>query len=124
MSRFVNKQVVSVCAAAAMTCAVGATLLAQRAPQTKAEVAKPGGKIPNAPKLALVKVADGFNDPTNVASAFDGSGRLFVVERVGRIKIVDKDGKVLPQPFLDLPNDGFQQNLPWELVAIDYRCSQ
>jgi len=58
MSRFVNKQVVSVCAAAAMTCAVGATLLAQRAPQTKAEVAKPGGKIPNAPKLALVKVAE------------------------------------------------------------------
>ena len=49
-----------------------------------------------------MKVADGFNDPTNVASANDGSGRIFVVERVGRVKIVDKDGTVQPEPFLDL----------------------
>lgn len=93
---------ISVSVAVALTFGAGAPLLAQRAPQTKTEVARPGGKVPGAPKLALVKVADGFNDPTNVASAMDGSGRLFVVERVGRIKIVDKDGKVLPQPFLDL----------------------
>src|SRR5881396_2658717 len=50
------------------------TVPAQRVPQTKPEVAHPGGKVPNAPKLALVKVADGFNDPTNVASPNDGSG--------------------------------------------------
>jgi cytochrome c(L) len=86
----------------ALSLVVGATVTAQRAPQTRTEVARPGGTIPGAPRLALVKVADGFNDPTNVASAKDGSGRLFVVERVGRVKIVDKDGKVLPQPFLDL----------------------
>lgn len=49
-----------------------------------------------------MKVAQGFNDPINVGSANDGTGRIFVVERVGRVKIVDKDGKVLPQPFLDL----------------------
>ena len=79
-----------------------ATLMAQRAPQNKNEVARPGGKLPGNPRIALVKIADGFNDPTNVASANDGSGRIFVVERVGRVKIVDKDGKVLPQPFLDL----------------------
>src|SRR5882762_10550252 len=81
---------------------IGVTLHAQRVPQTKSEVARPGGKVPGAPRLALVKVAEGFNDPTNVASANDGSGRIFVVERVGRVKIVDKDGKILPQPFLDL----------------------
>src|SRR5688572_28839729 len=80
----------------------GATLLAQRAPQTKNEVARPGGKLPNPPKLALVKIADGFNDPTNVASPKDGSGRLFVVERVGRVKVVDRNGQVQAQPFLDL----------------------
>src|SRR6266849_10266387 len=79
-----------------------AVVTAQRAPQNRTEVARPGGKVPGAPRLALVKIAEGFNDPTNVASANDGTGRLFVVERVGRVKIVDKDGKVLPQPFLDL----------------------
>jgi glucose/arabinose dehydrogenase len=75
---------------------------AQSIPQNPADVARPGGKIPGNPKLALVKVADGFNDPTGVAVANDGSGRIFVVERVGRVKVVMPDGKVLPEPFLDL----------------------
>ena len=78
--------------------------VAQTIPTTPADVARPGGKIPGAPKLALVKVADGLHDPVGVSVANDGSGRIFVVERVGRVKIVDKDGKVLPEPFLDLTN--------------------
>lgn len=71
-------------------------------PKTVDEVAQVGGKLPGGPKIQLVKVADGLYDPINVTNAGDGSGRLFVVERVGRIKIVTKDGKVLPEPFLDL----------------------
>ncbi len=66
------------------------------------EVGQVGGKLPGDPKIQLVKVAEGFNDPVNVSNAGDGSGRLFVVERVGRVKVVDKSGKVLPEPFLDL----------------------
>jgi cytochrome c(L) len=79
-------------------------VISQTVPETRNLVARPDQKlrIPGNPKLALVKVADGFNDPTNVASPTDGTGRLFVVERVGRVKIVNKDGKVNPQPFLDL----------------------
>jgi hypothetical protein len=88
--------------AVVLTLICGLSLLAQRAPRAKNEVARPGGKVPGSPKLALVKVADGFNDPTNVASPNDGSGRIFVVERVGRVRIVDRSGQVLPQPFLDL----------------------
>ncbi|HEX9588031.1 MAG TPA: hypothetical protein VGA15_09830, partial [Bradyrhizobium sp.] len=61
-------------------------------------------KVPGAPKLALVKVADGFHDPVGVTAANDGSGRIFVVERAGRVRIVGKDGKVLPDPFIDLTN--------------------
>lgn len=75
---------------------------AQQVPKSASEVAQPGGKLPGNPAIQLVKVAEGFNDPINVQSAGDGSGRLFVVERVGRIKIVTKDGKVLEEPFLDL----------------------
>jgi glucose/arabinose dehydrogenase len=76
--------------------------IAQTVPQTPDQVARPGGKVAGVPKLALAKVADGFNDPVNVASANDGTGRIFVVERVGRIKIVDKNGQVNKEPFLDL----------------------
>jgi cytochrome c(L) len=77
----------------------------KRVPGTVNEVARPGqGRLPGNPRIALVKVADGFNDPTNVAVANDGSGRIFVVERVGRVRIVRKDGTVQKEPFLDLTN--------------------
>lgn len=79
-------------------------VLAQQIPTTPQQVARPGGTIPGAPKLALVKVADGFNDPVGVTAANDGSGRIFVVERVGRVRVVSKDGKVAAEPFLDLTN--------------------
>jgi cytochrome c(L) len=78
------------------------SLLAQVAPATREQVARPGGRLPGNPKVALVKVAEGFYDPTNVGAPKDGTGRLFVTERVGRVKIVHKDGKVQEQPFLDL----------------------
>lgn len=73
-------------------------------PKTPEEVARPGGKVPGVSQLALVKVADGLNDPTGVAVANDGSRRIFVTERVGRIRIVDKGGNVQKEPFLDLTN--------------------
>ncbi len=49
----------------------------------------------------LETVASGFDRPLFVTHAGDGSGRLFVVEQGGKIRIV-RDGKVLPAPFLDL----------------------
>jgi len=63
--------------------------------------ATPGGRLPKTPKVALVQVAKDFVDPVRVAVAPDGSGRLFVCERPGVVRIV-KDGKVLPKPFMDI----------------------
>lgn len=97
-----GRTILFTCAVAGGIFAAVSAISAATIPKTPAEVARPGGKVPGVPALALVKVADGFNDPVGVAAANDGSGRLFVVERVGRIKVVTKDGKVLPEPFLDL----------------------
>ena len=50
--------------------------------------------------LTLERVASGLEDPLYVAAPA-GDPRLFVVEQVGRIRIV-RDGRLLPTPYLDL----------------------
>ena len=49
----------------------------------------------------FTKIAGGLQSPVYVTGAGDGSGRLFIVEQVGRIRIV-KNGRLLPTPFLDI----------------------
>jgi len=53
------------------------------------------------PVLALSLVASGFTSPVHITKAGEGSGRIFVVERGGVIKIM-KDGVVSGAPFLDI----------------------
>jgi glucose/arabinose dehydrogenase len=52
-------------------------------------------------RIALKPAASGFRQPTYLANAQDGSGRAFVVEKKGQIKII-KDGNILPEPFIDV----------------------
>jgi glucose/arabinose dehydrogenase len=67
-----------------------------------------GGKLPGNVAIQLVEVAGGFVDPIHVTSPNDGTGRLFVCERPGIIRII-KDGKVLDEPFYNnTANTGFQ----------------
>lgn len=51
--------------------------------------------------IELEKVARGFEAPLFVTGAGDGSGRLFVVEQGGLVKVV-RDGKVQSGAFLDV----------------------
>ena len=54
--------------------------------------------------LDLKLVADNFVSPVAMADAPDNTKRLFVVDQVGKVWIIDKDGNKLPQPFLDISN--------------------
>ncbi|HSH79317.1 MAG TPA: PQQ-dependent sugar dehydrogenase [Herpetosiphonaceae bacterium] len=51
--------------------------------------------------LALTEVTAGLDEPVHVTHAGDGSGRLFVVERGGTIRVVS-DAALVPEPFLDI----------------------
>lgn len=59
------------------------------------------GIVAAASIIELEEIASGFEDPITVVNAGDGSGRLFVVEKAGRIMVI-KDGVVLDNPFLDI----------------------
>jgi glucose/arabinose dehydrogenase len=51
--------------------------------------------------VQLDEVTAGLTQPLAIVNAGDGSGRLFVVERAGLIRII-KNGKLLSTPFLDI----------------------
>jgi len=53
--------------------------------------------------ISLQVAASGLSVPLDLEQPNDGSGRLFVVEQRGTIKIV-QNGALLPQPFLDVSN--------------------
>ncbi len=57
---------------------------------------------PPSPQNYLTQVAEGLTQPLVVAQAPDGSNRLFIVEQVGRIRIVAPGGELLAEPFLDI----------------------
>lgn len=51
--------------------------------------------------VTLVEVASGFNHPVDLQQPADGSGRFFVVEQPGTIRII-QNGVVLAPPFLNI----------------------
>lgn len=55
------------------------------------------------PQITLTQYsAASFAEITELAAAGDGSGRIYVVERPGTIRVLLPDGDVAPGPFLDI----------------------
>lgn len=74
-------------------------------------ILRPGSTAEN---FQLVEVASGLTRPLYAAHAGDNSGRLFIVEQDGLIRIL-KDGQLNASPFLDVTHlvnrDGSEQGL-------------
>ena len=63
--------------------------------------------------VVLVPYVSGLTNPVEIAHAGDGSGRLFVVEQAGRVRVV-RNAQLLSAPFLDvasLVQSGGEQGL-------------
>ncbi|HEY7863282.1 MAG TPA: PQQ-dependent sugar dehydrogenase [Thermoanaerobaculia bacterium] len=67
-------------------------------PATSAASAPEGG---GPPPIQLQTVITGLEMPVAITHAGDGSGRLFITEQEGRIRVW-KNGVLLPTPFLDI----------------------
>lgn len=61
------------------------------------------------PSIRLEQLVSGLTQPVGLVHAGDGTGRLFIVEQPGTIRIWEK-GRLKPEPFLDLH----------DAVALDY----
>jgi glucose/arabinose dehydrogenase len=59
------------------------------------------GSFPNAADYEWKLIASGLNRPVDVQPANDGSGRLFIIEKYGVIRIYE-NGQLLDAPFLDI----------------------
>ena len=69
-------------------------------PSSTATVAA-AGHDPAAVEVELQRIVGGLDTPVGIANAGDGSGRLFILEKVGRIRVV-RAGNLEPTPFLDI----------------------
>lgn len=58
---------------------------------------------PDSLVFTLEKITDSVYGPLAIENAHDGSGRLFVGEQAGKIRVI-KNGKLLAEPFLDIRN--------------------
>jgi len=58
--------------------------------------------VPEPARLKLTEVASGLTSPLGMAWPDDGTGRLFIIDQVGKIRILKRDGTLVATPFLDL----------------------
>ena len=79
---------------------------------------------PDGVRLATV-IDAGLAFPTGVGSPGDGSGRMFVMERGGRIRIIDREGALLAEPWYRraVMTDDIEQGLLGMAFDPDFRSN-
>jgi glucose/arabinose dehydrogenase len=61
-----------------------------------------GANTATALDVKVEAFATGLQSPVDLKEAPDGTGRIFITEQTGAIRVVDADGTMRPEPFLDL----------------------
>jgi len=77
-------------------------------------IAVPAHAAPGDAHIRLSSRASGLDRPVFITSSKDGTGRLFIVEQPGRIRILTSGGTLLSTPFLGITSqtsDGYEQGL-------------
>jgi len=74
---------------------------------------------PPIPPIRIEPLVDGFEEPVYLTHAGDGSGRLFVVERAGRVRVL-QNGVVLPDVFLDIAGQVQSKGQEQGLLSIAF----
>ncbi|MCS7060496.1 MAG: PQQ-dependent sugar dehydrogenase [Anaerolineae bacterium] len=57
--------------------------------------------VPPLPNVMVEPIVDGLERPTYLTAAGDGSGRLYVTEQPGRVRVIEQ-GQLRPVPVLDI----------------------
>lgn len=60
------------------------------------------GQLAAAQNLALEPIAEGLTAPIHLEQPDDGSGRTFIIQQDGVVRVLGADGKLQAEPFLDL----------------------
>ncbi|HZG68144.1 MAG TPA: PQQ-dependent sugar dehydrogenase, partial [Herpetosiphonaceae bacterium] len=84
-----------------------------------AQPAPPAAFDPSRFTLELIPVVGGLESPLHMTHAGDGTGRLFVVEKGGRIRII-AGGTVLADPFLDISSLVLSRGSEQGLFAVAF----
>jgi glucose/arabinose dehydrogenase len=107
-----HSAVISVMVALAVTVVSGCSLpMASGRPSASryrsSKVAAISRSRPGEARLAQISLRvkpfiTGLTEPTQLTYAPDGSGRVYITEQAGLIRVADATGRLYPQPFLDI----------------------
>lgn len=75
--------------------------------------------FPDSSHYTWILVAEGLDKPLGLTHAGDGSGRLFILEQPGLIRVV-QDGALLPTPFLNIRARVLDRNNEQGLLGLAF----
>ena len=96
---------VSLVTVTAVVCGLALAVATRRsefARPVQAAAQQSGSELADPFEVGVRVVAAGLTSPIGIVSAFDGSGRLFIIDQIGVIRILTREGQLLADPFLDV----------------------